>query len=78
MSWQEFVDDHLMVELPNGGTLQSAAIVGSEGDVWAQSSEFPELTTAEAHALQKGYTDAGGLAVLIVQCLQYQTDYCCL
>ncbi len=43
MSWQEYVDDHLMCELPNGGTLKSAAIVGLDGGVWAQSADFPAL-----------------------------------
>lgn len=43
MSWQEYVDDHLMCALPNGGTLKSAAIVGLDGGVWAQSPEFPTL-----------------------------------
>ncbi len=43
MSWQEYVDDHLMCDLPNGGTLKSAAIVGLDGGVWAQSPEFPAL-----------------------------------
>ena len=43
MSWQEYVDDHLMCDLPNGGTLKSAAIVGLDGGVWAQSPEFPSL-----------------------------------
>ncbi len=28
MSWQQYVDEHLMVDLPHGGRLASAAIVG--------------------------------------------------
>ena len=28
MSWQQYVDEHLMVDLPHGGRLTSAAIVG--------------------------------------------------
>ena len=47
MSWQEYVDDHLMCELPNGGNLKSAAIVGLDGGVWAQSPEFPTLSNDE-------------------------------
>lgn len=49
MSWQEYVDDHLMCELPNGGTLKSAAIVGLDGGVWAQSPEFPALGDDEVN-----------------------------
>jgi hypothetical protein len=48
MSWQSYVDDHLMCELPNGGQLQHAAIVGQDGGVWAQSENFPALTSDEA------------------------------
>ena len=47
MSWQEYVDDHLMCELPNGGNLKSAAIVGLDGGVWAQSPDFPTLSNEE-------------------------------
>jgi len=43
MSWQAYVDDHLMCELPHGGTLLSAAIVGQDGAVWAQSESFPAV-----------------------------------
>ena len=52
MSWQEYVDDHLMCELPNGGSLKSAAIVGSDGGVWAQSPDFPTLSNDEVRALE--------------------------
>ena len=47
MSWQEYVDDHLMCELPNAGNLKSAAIVGLDGGVWAQSPDFPTLSNDE-------------------------------
>ena len=47
MSWQEYVDDHLMCDLPNGGNLKSAAIVGLDGGVWAQSPNFPTLSNDE-------------------------------
>lgn len=47
MSWQEYVDDHLMCELPNGGNLKSAAIVGLDGGVWSQSPDFPTLSNDE-------------------------------
>lgn len=47
MSWQEYVDDHLMCDLPNGGNLKSAAIVGLDGGVWAQSPDFPTLSNDE-------------------------------
>ena len=36
MSWQAYVDDHLMCQLPSGGQLQHAAIWGQDGGVWAQ------------------------------------------
>ncbi|ESW22587.1 hypothetical protein PHAVU_005G165300 [Phaseolus vulgaris] len=41
MSWQTYVDDHLMCDF-DGHTLAAAAIIGHDGTVWAQSSTFPE------------------------------------
>ena len=48
MSWQEYVDDHLLCELPNGGVLTAGAIVGQDGGVWAQNSAFPNIEQSEA------------------------------
>lgn len=44
MSWQEYVDNHLMVDLPHGEKLHSSAILGQDGGVWAQSEAFPPVT----------------------------------
>ncbi|XP_057998385.1 profilin-1-like [Hevea brasiliensis] len=41
MSWQTFVDEHLMCEI-EGNHLSAAAIIGQDGSVWAQSSNFPQ------------------------------------
>lgn len=51
MSWQTYVDEHLMCELPHGGQLASAAIVGQDGGVWAQSDGFPEVSPEQASPL---------------------------
>lgn len=44
MSWQTYVDDHLMCEI-EGTTnhLAAAAILGTDGSVWAQSASFPQV-----------------------------------
>jgi hypothetical protein len=42
MSWQTYVDEHLMCEI-EGHHLTSAAIVGHDGAVWAQSTAFPQV-----------------------------------
>lgn len=42
MSWQAYVDDHLMCEI-DGNYLTSSAIVGHDGSVWAQSAAFPTV-----------------------------------
>jgi hypothetical protein len=42
MSWQSYIDDHLMCEI-EGHHLTSAAIVGHDGSVWAQSAAFPAV-----------------------------------
>lgn len=47
MSWQTYVDEHLLCELPKGGVLSAAAIVGQDGGVWAHSPEFPALQDGE-------------------------------
>ena len=46
-SWQAYIDEHLIVPLPSGGQLSSAAIVGSDGGVWAQSDSFPDASEEE-------------------------------
>lgn len=42
MSWQVYVDDHLMCEI-EGNHLTSAAIIGQDGSVWAKSENFPQV-----------------------------------
>lgn len=45
MSWQTYVDDHLMADIEGqqGHHLAAAAILGHDGSVWAQSSTFPKV-----------------------------------
>ncbi|KAH0449580.1 hypothetical protein IEQ34_020272 [Dendrobium chrysotoxum] len=42
MSWQAYVDDHLLCEI-DGQHLTAAAIIGHDGSVWAQSENFPQV-----------------------------------
>lgn len=42
MSWQQYVDEHLLCEI-EGNKLSAAAIIGQDGSVWAQSSTFPQV-----------------------------------
>ena len=44
MSWQTYVDDHLMCEI-DGQRLTAAAILGHDGSVWAQSERFPQVSS---------------------------------
>lgn len=60
---QEYIDDHLMAELPGGGQLTHAAILGHDGGVWASSPDFPEVSEEEVENIMKGFDDAGALAV---------------
>ena len=62
MSWQPYIDDHLLAELPHGGQLEHAAIAGHSGDIWAQSPNFPELSLEEATAIVDGFDDQASLA----------------
>jgi profilin len=51
-----------MVELPGGGQLTHAAILGHDGGVWASSPNFPEISDAEVTALVNGFNDPTQLA----------------
>ncbi|GAB4813583.1 hypothetical protein N2152v2_000629 [Parachlorella kessleri] len=62
MSWQEYVDDHLLCELPGGGRLKAAAIVGKDGGVWAQNNDFPDISADEVATLVRGLADSSSLA----------------
>jgi len=56
MSWQSYVDDHLIAS----GAVTKAAIVGVGGETWATSAGF-SVSDTEAKALVTGFTDASGL-----------------
>ncbi|RWW67778.1 hypothetical protein BHE74_00024752 [Ensete ventricosum] len=43
MSWQTYVDEHLLCDI-DGQRLTAAAIVGHDGSVWAQSDTFPPVS----------------------------------
>uniref|UniRef100_A0A7N0UZ00 Profilin n=1 Tax=Kalanchoe fedtschenkoi TaxID=63787 RepID=A0A7N0UZ00_KALFE len=63
MSWQSYVDDHLMCDIEGTGNhLTSAAIIGQDGSVWAQSSTFPQFKAAEVTAILKDFDEPGSLA----------------
>eukprot|EP00246_Nothoceros_aenigmaticus_P001605 TRINITY_DN12100_c0_g1_i1.p1 TRINITY_DN12100_c0_g1~~TRINITY_DN12100_c0_g1_i1.p1 ORF type:complete len:137 (+),score=16.25 TRINITY_DN12100_c0_g1_i1:214-624(+) len=57
MSWQTYVDDHLLSDLGRGQQLSSAAIIGQDGTVWAQSETFPATKPGEIEALVKALVD---------------------
>ncbi|KAF6985689.1 hypothetical protein CFC21_003517 [Triticum aestivum] len=74
MSWQTYVDEHLMCDI-EGHHLASAAILGHDGTVWAQSADFPQVTAdflydlsrvqfapAEITAIMKDFDEPGHLA----------------
>ncbi|KAJ6743506.1 PROFILIN [Salix viminalis] len=61
MSWQQYVDEHLMCDI-DGNTLTSAAIIGHDGSVWAQSATFPQFTPEEVAAIMKDFDEPGSLA----------------
>ncbi|KAL7586952.1 profilin isoform X1 [Lactuca sativa] len=63
MSWQSYVDDHLMCDIEGTGHhLISAAIIGADGSVWAKSSAFPQLKPEEVTAIGKDFDEPGHLA----------------
>jgi hypothetical protein len=62
MSWQDYIDQQLLCVLPSGGQLAHAAIVGTDGSVWAESNGFPAITEQEIAAIVKGFDDPSQLA----------------
>ncbi|RAL37166.1 hypothetical protein DM860_004088 [Cuscuta australis] len=61
MSWQTYIDDQLMCEI-EGNKLTSAAILGHDGSVWAQTPNFPKFTPEEITAIMKDFDEPGSLA----------------
>nr|NP_001235595.1 profilin [Glycine max]ABG88188.1 profilin [Glycine max] len=61
MSWQAYVDDHLMCET-DGQHLTAAAIIGHDGSAWAQSANFPQFKPVEITAIMKDFDEPGSLA----------------
>ncbi|CAM0912807.1 unnamed protein product [Alopecurus aequalis] len=61
MSWQSYVDDHLMCEI-DGQHLTAAAIVGHDGSIWAQSPDFPQFKPQEIEGIIKDFDEPGHLA----------------
>ncbi|OMO86634.1 Profilin [Corchorus olitorius] len=61
MSWQAYVDDHLMLDF-DGLHLTAAAIIGHDGTVWAQSATFPAFTPQEISAIVNDFAEPGSLA----------------
>ncbi|PKA64638.1 Profilin-2 [Apostasia shenzhenica] len=61
MSWQAYVDDHLMCEI-DGQHLSAAAILGHDGSVWAQSEKFPQYKLEEITAIMIDFNEPGTLA----------------
>ncbi|MQM18430.1 hypothetical protein Taro_051421 [Colocasia esculenta] len=53
MSWQTYVDEHLMCDVGDGHTLTASAIIGHDGSVWAQSETFPQLLPNDMTAFPK-------------------------
>ncbi|XP_073052353.1 profilin-3-like [Primulina eburnea] len=61
MSWQSYIDDHLMADI-DGCHLVAAAIVGHDGTVWAQSTNFPQLKPEEINGITTDFETPGTLA----------------
>ncbi|KAK4391738.1 Profilin-3 [Sesamum angolense] len=61
MSWQSYIDDHLMADI-DGCHLTASAIIGHDGSVWAQSSNFPQFKAEEVAAIMNDFDNPGTLA----------------
>ncbi len=64
MSWQTYVDDHLLCDI-EGNRLAAAAIIGHighDGTVWAQSETFPQVKPEETTGIMNDFNEPGSLA----------------
>ncbi|KAL6838763.1 hypothetical protein ACP4OV_031477 [Aristida adscensionis] len=61
MSWQAYVDEHLLCDI-DGQRLAAAAILGHDGAVWAQSDAFPQVKPEEITAIMNDFNEPGSLA----------------
>ncbi|XP_020271993.1 profilin-1 [Asparagus officinalis] len=61
MSWQNYIDDHLMCDI-DGQRLTSSAILGHDGSVWAQSENFPQFKPEEITGIMNDFAEPGSLA----------------
>ncbi|XP_078176957.1 profilin-like [Carex rostrata] len=61
MSWQTYVDDHLMCDV-DGQHLTSAAIIGHDGSLWAANEGFPQYKPEEIVAIMNDFVEPGTLA----------------
>ena len=59
MTWDDYVEENLMGELKEGSgrKLAFAAIVGLDGGVWAQSSDFPDVSPEQLDVLINAFDD---------------------
>ncbi|KAH7435467.1 hypothetical protein KP509_06G066200 [Ceratopteris richardii] len=63
MSWNAYVDDHLMAPFATGDTLTAAGIIGIDDQaMWAYSSKFPEMKPQEVKDIINAFEDSGPLA----------------
>uniref|UniRef100_A0A7C8YCS8 Profilin n=1 Tax=Opuntia streptacantha TaxID=393608 RepID=A0A7C8YCS8_OPUST len=63
MSWQTYIDEHLMCEIEGTNhRLTAAAILGIDGSMWAQSASFPQFKPDEISAIVKDFDEPGSLA----------------
>ncbi|XP_057538313.1 profilin Sal k 4.0201 [Amaranthus tricolor] len=63
MSWQTYIDDHLMCPIEDTANhLTASAIIGFDGSVWAQSSTFPQFKQEEISSILKEFDEPNTLA----------------
>mgnify|MGYP000017112028 CR=1 FL=1 len=59
MTWDAYIEEHLLHELKEGSgrTLSFAAIIGLDGGIWAQSSDFPDASPEQIEVLINAFDD---------------------
>ncbi|XP_004968458.1 profilin isoform X1 [Setaria italica] len=62
MSWQAYVDDHMLCDIDGQRLTAAAAILGHDGAEWAQSDAVPQVKPEEITAIMNDFNEPGSLA----------------
>ncbi|KAI3439538.1 uncharacterized protein J3R85_004640 [Psidium guajava] len=67
MEWEDYYEDYLLFKKMSTYkeiAYQAAAIIGQDGKVWVQTSNFPQVKAEERNAIMRELDDPGTLTTM--------------